>query len=859
MVVLFASDLRVASYAKKIQNTFLENGVDVNVRTHLPNNAIIKTHHLADLIATARADALCVIGDRNMRNRTVQAKRKGRLSEMQLDELMQGIWDDWREDMTSAPAPQPSFLAALTATLSATTPAAIAAAVATIDLSPAVLDDSLARYTGVRHINERVQRVDAQRAALERRSVNPELAALQKNLVKLHQQLVAAREKLVATKPLASAVGGERGTLVAVDHDPRAEPRQRLTAAMRDFLVKQLDANLAVCERTGKVLDKLSAPMWHAYRSGASAADVDAIGVAISATAAGAPPVAATAAVGAGAPSFAAVAAAGVASGNAGVAVVHHVGAHHGGASNSHGATAATGGNAPTSVASSAAPATSAKAPDTVEAGKWKCAACTFANNDTAQRCEMCETPRPVDEWLLTGTAGKEQRRRQREQQEEAKRRKDREDAERLAKQQAEQARLRPPQPAAPAAAPPTAAATAASAVSSATSAAAAAAEALRVQQAQVQAQAQQQLLQAQLLQQQQQQAAAAAAVAAATASAGAAATTAAAASNAAAAPAAPVSVFQSTAQPTAASTDAFLQQQAEFAQLLQLQHMQQRQYEAMMQQQMAAAAVAAAAAGGNARSPESDFNAIQMAQQLNFGGWPPQGFYGGYPPAGGEYGGGAAWDSAAAAAGDPYASYGGSAMLFAQQQAAAAAAAQSAYWSEAGPPGMMGANDLAWASSFNAQYMPGFPDDGDLQQHAQAAQQQQQQQQMLYQQQLLAAAAAAGASYAPPSAAAVPVAFEEATPATASIATPSSNGAVDASAGDAAREEARRKVREKYAGRRPPDRQCCYCGEESSLECNLCAKAGLATFFCSPTHQSLMWSEHMQAHRLHEQSRSTR
>lgn len=47
---------------------------------------------LADLIGTTRADALAVIGDRNMRNRTVQAcfaKRKGRLAEVQLNDVLQ--------------------------------------------------------------------------------------------------------------------------------------------------------------------------------------------------------------------------------------------------------------------------------------------------------------------------------------------------------------------------------------------------------------------------------------------------------------------------------------------------------------------------------------------------------------------------------------------------------------------------------------------------------------------------------------------------------------------------------------------------------------------------------------------------
>lgn len=42
----------------------------------------------------------------------------------------------------------------------------------------------------------------------------------------------------------------------------------------------------------------------------------------------------------------------------------------------------------------------------------------------------------------------------------------------------------------------------------------------------------------------------------------------------------------------------------------------------------------------------------------------------------------------------------------------------------------------------------------------------------------------------------------------------------------------------------------CRYCGEESYLECNHCAKMGLATFFCSPEHQSLVWKDHLEYHK---------
>lgn len=39
----------------------------------------------------------------------------------------------------------------------------------------------------------------------------------------------------------------------------------------------------------------------------------------------------------------------------------------------------------------------------------------------------------------------------------------------------------------------------------------------------------------------------------------------------------------------------------------------------------------------------------------------------------------------------------------------------------------------------------------------------------------------------------------------------------------------------------------CWYCGEESTVECNLCPKIGLETFFCSPQHQTIVWKHHIK------------
>lgn len=83
------------------------------------------------MISSTKSDAFAVVGDRNMRNRTVQvysfhnnssnmaieiqiafffycsvkvcfAKRKGRLTEVQLTALMEGLWNEWRVEAEKA-------------------------------------------------------------------------------------------------------------------------------------------------------------------------------------------------------------------------------------------------------------------------------------------------------------------------------------------------------------------------------------------------------------------------------------------------------------------------------------------------------------------------------------------------------------------------------------------------------------------------------------------------------------------------------------------------------------------------------------------------------------------------------------
>lgn len=86
VVVLFASDSRVLSYSRNLMARVLDAGIDVFLHTDLPEVGLgdaaaaagglmqhIKPEHLSTIISASHADFLIVIGDRNMRNDSVQA------------------------------------------------------------------------------------------------------------------------------------------------------------------------------------------------------------------------------------------------------------------------------------------------------------------------------------------------------------------------------------------------------------------------------------------------------------------------------------------------------------------------------------------------------------------------------------------------------------------------------------------------------------------------------------------------------------------------------------------------------------------------------------------------------------------
>lgn len=74
MVVVFASDDEVRSYAYSVGKRFMANGIDVIVQVAQGGSSDTSAEHdirpdqLASEIASSTCDYLVVIGDRNMRN-----------------------------------------------------------------------------------------------------------------------------------------------------------------------------------------------------------------------------------------------------------------------------------------------------------------------------------------------------------------------------------------------------------------------------------------------------------------------------------------------------------------------------------------------------------------------------------------------------------------------------------------------------------------------------------------------------------------------------------------------------------------------------------------------------------------------
>ncbi|KAJ5071040.1 hypothetical protein M0811_02022 [Anaeramoeba ignava] len=95
IIVLYANDPKVRKYALDIQEMFVKNGIDIYLHIELDFSGYIRPENLAQIITSTSFDFLIVIGNKNMKNQSCHAKKKGKLVEMKVDEIIESIWNDW--------------------------------------------------------------------------------------------------------------------------------------------------------------------------------------------------------------------------------------------------------------------------------------------------------------------------------------------------------------------------------------------------------------------------------------------------------------------------------------------------------------------------------------------------------------------------------------------------------------------------------------------------------------------------------------------------------------------------------------------------------------------------------------------
>eukprot|EP01117_Protostelium_nocturnum_P015189 TRINITY_DN5858_c0_g2_i1.p1 TRINITY_DN5858_c0_g2~~TRINITY_DN5858_c0_g2_i1.p1 ORF type:complete len:736 (+),score=141.84 TRINITY_DN5858_c0_g2_i1:814-3021(+) len=220
----------------------------------------IRTENLSEIIGHFKADHLIVIGDRNMKNRTIQVRRRAKLVEMSVEEAISYVWSD----------------------------------IEIIDSSAQIdLYNLLERYTGVRHYKERMERLKLDLDELDRlrtsdlsfvnenlieshwtfslsdikgeiplgEKVTMKLTQIQKILIRNHQQLSDAAEKMEAEQEDEYS---RRGIEIL---DPNTNSNnlvptmgicQELHTILYDFVVKKL---LRFLEQT--VIQQRLSPFCH--------------------------------------------------------------------------------------------------------------------------------------------------------------------------------------------------------------------------------------------------------------------------------------------------------------------------------------------------------------------------------------------------------------------------------------------------------------------------------------------------------------------------------------------------------------------------------------------------------------------
>lgn len=265
MVVLYASDPRVTVFAQEVLEKFLKHGIDVAVQKHLiEQNKFsssplalkkkdVRTEHLAEIICSSHADFLIVLGDRNMKNKSCQAKRKGKLMEMKVIDMISLIWKSWPQN------PQKT----LTRIQNLTQPQT---------------ETLLLQYCGLRHASNRVQYLETLISEFKKivngvldqslydEETNQKLANVEKCCVRLHKQLKKCFTCL-SEVPVQTDNQASRGCIMSLDYKPNSSrsPRNSISLILQKYLQKVVYLMMKSTEEVVLQLSPLLLPNWEEY------------------------------------------------------------------------------------------------------------------------------------------------------------------------------------------------------------------------------------------------------------------------------------------------------------------------------------------------------------------------------------------------------------------------------------------------------------------------------------------------------------------------------------------------------------------------------------------------------------------
>lgn len=249
VIVLYAGDLRVLRYSKELQNLFLDNGIDVYLQTKTDDDQYIKTENLAEIITNSKADYVVVIGDRNMKNKSCQTKKKGKLVETQVDETINFIWGEWAELHSDH--------------------------YATDDTS-----EILYKVCALRNLDQRIEKLEqglksikdvppflnAEQPTYIEAKAASKITNFQKQLIRFHQQLVSALEILedIPIENEKTPDNSGRGVAVGPEHQTW-ELVPGISEGIKTKLLDTLNDYLPKLEEIGDELNEVGNPLWMAY------------------------------------------------------------------------------------------------------------------------------------------------------------------------------------------------------------------------------------------------------------------------------------------------------------------------------------------------------------------------------------------------------------------------------------------------------------------------------------------------------------------------------------------------------------------------------------------------------------------